>query len=87
MLSGKKKRLSFSFFFFLVSLFPEPLVFLVEALFLFGCEMRLNVEELEDLLLVLPSKHVGDGCAAEVAKGLDVHEICRLERVEKLLVL
>lgn len=53
----------------------SPLVLTADLLFLFGGEVVLDVEGLADLLGALALDHVGDGLAADVKKGLDVHVV------------
>jgi hypothetical protein len=52
-----------------------PLVLAADLLLLLGGEVVLDVEGLANLLGGLALDHVGDGLAADVKKGLDVHVV------------
>jgi hypothetical protein len=63
-----------------------PLVLAANLLFLLGGEVVLDVEGLADLLGGLALDHVGDGLAADVEKGLDVHVVGSEDDLEEHLL-
>jgi hypothetical protein len=64
-----------------------PLVLAADLVLLLRSEVVLNVEGLTDLLRRLALDHVGDGLAADVEEGLDVHVVGGKDDLEEHLLI
>ena len=64
----------------------SPLVLTADLILLLGREVVLDIERLANLLRRLALDHVGDGLAADVQQGLDVHVVGREDDLEEHLL-
>ena len=58
-----------------LNLLLRPLVLTTDLIFLFGCEVILDIEGLANLFGRFALDHVGDGFAADVKESFDVEVV------------